>query len=150
MTEDAEIRLNEKIFALFEPDALLPVQYFDLLRRKVPIEPEIRLMWAILEDAIDSYRKHHFPQRGKPNGRRDEVESWIFDRGNDWLYSFDNICETLGIDPQYLRGGLRRWKRQQLAAETAVKIAQAIAPKRKKSGRCVVEEDDYGSLRAAG
>jgi hypothetical protein len=150
MTEDAEIRLNEKIFALFEPDALLPVQYFEILRRKVPIEPEIRLMWAILEDAIDSYRKHHSAQRGKPNGRLDEVESWIFDRGTDWLYSFDNICETLGINPQYLRGGLRRWKEQQLAAETAVKITQAIAPKRKKSRRCVVEEEDYGSLRAAG
>ena len=36
--EQAELRLKDKVFSLFEPDALLPVQYFETLRRKVPIE----------------------------------------------------------------------------------------------------------------
>jgi hypothetical protein len=133
MLHEPEFRLAEKALALFEPDAVLPVQYFETLRRTIPIEPEKLLMWAILEDAIESYQKHFFPRRGKPNGKLAELESWLFDRDNDSLFSFDNVCETLAIDPQYLRGGLLRWKERQLAARPALKMVQAPAPKRKKA-----------------
>ena len=27
----------------------------------------------------------------------------------DWVFSFENICETLGFNPAYLRQGLLRW-----------------------------------------
>jgi len=26
------------------------------------------------------------------------------------LFSFDNVCEILGLDPEYMRAGLLRWK----------------------------------------
>lgn len=133
------LRLAEKALALFESGAVLPVQYFETLRRQMPIEPEKLLMWAILEDALESYRRHFSPRRGKPNGKLAELESWLFHvdkadkRDNDSLFSFDNVCETLGIGPQYLRGGLLRWKERQVAARTAAKLALAAAPKRKKA-----------------
>ena len=133
MSHDPEVRLTEKVLALFEPDAVMPVQYFETLRRKIPIEPEKLLMWAILEDAIESYRRYFSPGRGKPNGKLVELESWIFDAGGNSLFSFDNVCETLSIDPQYLRGGLRRWQERQSAARAAAKLAQAMISKRKQA-----------------
>jgi len=41
------------------------------------------------------------------------------DNDREWLFSFINICDALTIDPQYLRKGLLRWKRNvfQLSAE---------------------------------
>jgi hypothetical protein len=132
--EQAEMRLKEKVFGLFGPDALLPVQYFDLLRRKTPIEPEIRLMWAVLEDAVECYRRHVGDAKGKPNGEFDEVETWIFDPDGDWLFSFENICATLGIDAEYLRGGLLGLKKKSLAAHPAGPQAHANSGSAEKGG----------------
>ena len=127
----AEIRLNQKVFSLFEPDALLPIQYFDTFVRKIPLEPEKRLMWAILQDAIDDFQSRIARQNGTPNTDGGEVEEWILERDARWLFSFPNICEMLGIDPEYLRRGLVRWKEKQLTAQVAVKNGRAGAPKRK-------------------
>ena len=43
-----------------------------------------------------------------------EAENWILDNDREWLFSFINICDALTIDPQYLRKGLLRWKRNVL------------------------------------
>ena len=45
--------LEEKIISLFEPDMLLPALYLENFHRKTPVEPERRLMLAVLEDAIN-------------------------------------------------------------------------------------------------
>ena len=124
------MRALNKIFPLFEPDALLPIQYFETLRRKIPIEPEKRLMWAILEDAVGSFQSHFSGRKGKPSGNLAEVEEWILDTDNSWLFSFNSICETLEIDPQYLRRGLLDWKERQLAAGPAAKNGGEGPPKR--------------------
>ena len=148
--EQAELRLKDKVFSLFEPDALLPVQYFETLRRKIPIEPEKRLMWAILEDAVHCYRKHLADSRDKPSRKFSEVESWILDRDIAWLYSFDNICETLGIDPQYLRRGLLAWKEKQLAAGPAKKSARAVPPAPGDKERSIARESGHERLTSTG
>lgn len=101
-----QLRLKETVFSMFEPDSLLPVQYFETQRRKTPLEPEKMLLWAILQDAVDYYRKYLAEPNGKPDGKFSEVESWIMDSDRDWFCSFDNVCETLGLEPQYLRNGL--------------------------------------------
>lgn len=140
--EHAGLRLPNRVFSLFEPDALLPIQYLDLFRRRFPIEPEKRLMWAILEDAVEGYRSH-FSGRGKPIGELRELECWIRDRDQRWLYSFDNICEMLGIEPQYLRRGLLEWKEKQLA-RLATKEALAVPARRR------ARADENGRFKAAG
>jgi hypothetical protein len=123
--EQAALRLKDKVFSLFEPDALLPVQYFETLRRKVPLEPEKRLMWAILAGAVDCYQKYLADPRDKHSEEFSEVESWIMESDSDWFCSFDNVCENLEIDPQYLRRGLLAWKEKQLAAGRPEKTARA-------------------------
>jgi hypothetical protein len=125
-----EIRVSNKVFSLFEPDALLPIQYFETLRRRTPLEPEKRLMWAVLEDAIETYQNHFLCRQGKPNGDVDELEDWILDSDTRWLFSFHNICETLEINPQYLRRGLLTWKEKHLDANAEAKTGRAGASKR--------------------
>jgi hypothetical protein len=39
-----------------------------------------------------------------------EAEEWIMEKNSDWFFSFENICETLELYPDYIRQGLLRWK----------------------------------------
>ena len=114
MSAHAPVRPLNKVVSIFEPDALLPIQYLDTVRRIVPIEPEKRLMWAVLEDAIDSYQGYFTARRPKPSEAVNEAEEWIFTKDDRWFFSFDNICDMLGFDPEYLRAGLLVWKKNQL------------------------------------
>jgi hypothetical protein len=41
--------------------------------------------------------------------RRKDAEEWIFTKSSSpWLFSFDNTCGILGLDPSYVRGKLAR------------------------------------------
>lgn len=101
-------------------------QYLDTLRRREHLEPEKDLLLAILEDAIDTYRK--YGRARDPEGKKQfrEAEEWIMGGGDDWVFSFGHICESLGLDPDYLRGGLR---------EAQTKIAAREKPRHRRPMR---------------
>jgi hypothetical protein len=40
----------------------------------------------------------------------EEAEQWIQDPDRTWLFAFQNICDVLDIDADYLRRGLWAWK----------------------------------------
>jgi hypothetical protein len=82
-------------------------QYFDMFRRGEHLEPEKSLLAAILEDAVQEYRKYSRAHDANGKKRFREVEEWIMRGGNDWIFSFDNVCDLLGLDPEYVRRGLR-------------------------------------------
>jgi hypothetical protein len=83
--KDREHAVDERFSGLFQPDTLLPSQFFDRVRRRSEHEGERRLMIAVLEDAVE-------------------------DPDRSWLFSFQNICDVLDIDANYLRRGLHAWK----------------------------------------
>jgi transposase-like protein len=93
--------LDEKLPGLFEPDTLLPIQYFEAMRRKHLLEGEKRL-------CIDSPSN-----KGQRLFR--EADEWIFLEDKRWVFSFDNVAEMLDINPEYMRRGLREWKEHKLA-----------------------------------
>ena len=101
---------DEKLASLFQPDTLLSAQYFDNLRRKTLFEPEKRLMLALLEDAIGCFQDNLSAHAVGNKKLFDEAEQWIVEKGGDWIFSFDHVCETLGFTPEYVRQGLLRWK----------------------------------------
>ena len=45
-----------------------------------------------------------------------ESKDWILERNDDWLFSFENICEVLGFNPGYIYQRLLRWKEMKLEA----------------------------------
>lgn len=108
--------VEDRTQAVFEPDTLLPSQYADRTGRRRLREGEHRLMVAILEDAIDVYRKQADARDTRKRHMFEDAEAWIEDRAATWIFSFENICSVLDLDPGYIRRGLHEWKRRVRAA----------------------------------
>ena len=121
MAYDASLGVEEKMGSLFQPDTLLPAQYFDTVRRRANSEPEKKLMLAILEDAIDCFQKYIFARDGRGKGIFREAEDWILEENSDRLFSFETVCDALGFNPSYVRQGLLRWKEMKLAERSKSK-----------------------------
>jgi len=105
-----DITAEERVQELFQPDTLLPSQYFDRIRRRASFDGERRLMVAILEDAVDVYRKQAGARDRKRRQLFEDAEAWIESSDTSWIFSFENICDVLAIDASYVRKGLRAWK----------------------------------------
>jgi hypothetical protein len=114
--KERESSVDERLGGLFQPDTLLPSQFFDRVRRRTEHEGERRLMIAVLEDAVAVYRKQAGARDARNQQLFREAEEWIEDPDRTWLFSFQNICDVLGLDPDYLRRGLHAAKAQ--AAES--------------------------------
>jgi hypothetical protein len=108
--KDREHAADERLAGLFQPDTLLPSQFFDRVRRRTEHDGERRLMIAVLEDAVDVYRKQAGARDPRGEQLFREAEEWIEDPDRTWLFSFRNICDVLDIDADYLRRGLHGWK----------------------------------------
>jgi hypothetical protein len=122
---------------LFQPDTVLPVQYFDRLRRRTEYNGERRLLIAVLEDAVDVYRKQAGLHDARSKALFRDAEMWIEDLDCTWLFSFQNICDVLDLDPEYIRRGLRALK------------ARAIAGPRLPMVTLQMDENDESGLRRA-
>lgn len=101
---------DDKFASIFSTDTLLSEQYFDTFRRKTHLEPEKRLMLAILEDAINCYQDNYISRTGKKKRLFDDVKEWISSADGDWVFSFEHICDAVGLNAAYIRRGLLQWK----------------------------------------
>lgn len=108
--------LEEKIATLFQPDSLAAPQFFENLRRRSYPDPTHRLVLAILEDAIRCFQDNLRARDSKRKALHLEAERWILSEDRSWIFSFNNVCEMLGLNPAYVRAGLMRWKERQLAS----------------------------------
>lgn len=121
---------------LIEPEILLPSQFFDRFRGGRLLEGERRLMLAVLEDGVSCFQKCAGATR--PRGRRlfREAEDWFLEQDAAWPFSFESICSVLGIDADYFRERLKRWKEQILSqspeARTKVTRVRLRAARRHK------------------
>lgn len=66
---------------------------------------ERALMRAVLEDAIRCLGGAGGPMRLRPSLAA-EARRWVADEDRQWPYSFENICEALGLDPAHVRSRL--------------------------------------------
>jgi hypothetical protein len=114
--------MAESNFVFTGNDTTLRDQYFATFRRSEHLEPEMALLMAILEDAIHCYRKYRAARDRAGRERFRETEQWIMEEGDDRLFSFNNVCELLGLDPQFIRRGVR---------ESSAKPAEAERPRRR-------------------
>ncbi len=117
--------LDEKLPGLFEPDTLLPVQYFEAMRRKHLLEGEKRLVLSVLEDAIECFMKCIDSSTNKGQRLFRDAEEWINLEDKKWVFSFDNVCDMLDVNPEYMRRGLREWKERKLIAIERARLARA-------------------------
>src|SRR5712692_6076902 len=136
--------LDEKLPGLFEPDTLLPIQYFEAMRRKHLLEGEKRLILSVLEDAIECFMKCIDSPTNKGQKLFRDAEEWINLQDRHWVFSFDNVCEMLDIHPEYMRRGLARWKENKLA-QMARQAEQPQAVKADRIERPAQRESETGT-----
>jgi hypothetical protein len=86
----------------------------DSVYKKTLREGEERLMLAVLENAVEYFQKYVLARKPKGKQLFQEAEEWFLDKENEALYSFENICETLGLHPDPIRKGLLVWKEARL------------------------------------
>src|SRR6185295_11092797 len=108
-----------------EPETVLPSQYFERFRIDASLQPEKRLMLAVLEDAVGAYQKYVNASSRRAHRLFDEAEEWIESADADGPFTFENVCQALGLEAAYLRRGLRRWREAQTAyPETSSKVVR--------------------------
>src|SRR5229473_1742138 len=136
--------LDEKLPGLFEPDTLLPIQYFEAMRRKHLLEGEKRLILSVLEDAIECFMKCIDSPTNKGQKLFRDAEEWIGLQDRHWVFSSDNVCEMLDIHPEYMRRGLRNWKENKLA-QMAARVEQEPVVKPFRTERPAQRESESGT-----
>ena len=102
-----------------EPETILPTQFASNGSIDASLQAEKRLMLAVLEEAVGTYQKY-VGSRDR-NGIRlfEEAEDWFVSDEIEWPFSFMNICHTLGLEVDYFRSGLAKWRRNQEATVRA-------------------------------
>jgi hypothetical protein len=103
---------EDRLAAALEPETYLPSQHYTR-GDNGPGAGVKRMMIAMLEDAIDVYRKHASTRGGKHERAFREAERWFELRDRSWLFSFESVCDTLGIDAGRLRQALVVWRSSQ-------------------------------------
>jgi hypothetical protein len=116
---------SSAIAGIMIPDVLTPGQYYDGVRADdACARPIKRLMLAVLEDAMRCYQSCADSHNRAQRRLFIEAEAWLMDRKADGPFSFESVCETLGIEPSCLREGLRRWRLQQLDGNNPRRLAR--------------------------
>ena len=133
MTMPASLIASHDTGRLFEPDTILPTQFYALFKNSQYREPERRLMVAILEDAVSCLSTDRHGSNLRQRKQYEEAKAWVTtDEETEWIFSFKNICEVLGMDPSYLRRGLIRSK-----TNSPVRVNSVIAMTRRRPSRNV-------------
>jgi hypothetical protein len=92
--------------AVFVPDILTPGQYYDSKRPDNGDVPVKRLMIAVLQDAFRCFQVGAHAKSGSKVQSFYEVQEWLFGESREGPFSFQSVCDVLGIAPEYLRKGL--------------------------------------------
>lgn len=88
---------------------VLPEQFYSPPSGTARSRWQVALMHAVLTDAIECYHRP-FPAQGRHRERlAKEAETWLFSNDDRWPFAFVNVCAVLGMEPDYVRRGLKRW-----------------------------------------
>ncbi|MEO8602106.1 MAG: hypothetical protein ABI629_05975 [bacterium] len=85
------------------PDAALPSQFADIWHRTRAISPERALALAVLQEAVVDLEKYRFATRRRQQRLFWEAYQWIASNDQRWPFSYVNLCELIGMDPDSAR-----------------------------------------------
>lgn len=130
---------DERLLDIFDPDIILPAQHFAAIQRKKFPSGEHRLLVALIQDAIECFQKHMHARDAKRRQLFLDAQGWIGSEDDRGVFSFNNVCMLLGMNPDYVRQGLLDWcerskdvsreaRRRPTAPRPAARIVPAQAP----------------------
>jgi hypothetical protein len=97
---------HDKILETLHDDPVLRFEYYALQTRNV-LDGERALMFAVLVDALDTYVKTRNAKGHRKRAEFNEVDGWIRSRTTSSPFSFENICYSLGLNPDAIRFSLK-------------------------------------------
>ena len=134
--------MADRFVNLFEPDTLLPAQYFAAFAREGGLVRERRLMLAILQDAVECYQKYALAR--DPRGRMlfEDAFEWIESSEREWPFAYENICEVLSLNAEYISRGLSKWRQQRGPSRRAAAKIVPLAERRANIAILGLHEED--------
>ena len=84
--------------------------------RRMEVMGEFILVQAILREAIRTYQKYAVKKGTRASRLFRDVNDWFSSDDRQWFFSFVNVCDTLGLEPTYIRTGLKLWREHKLQA----------------------------------
>jgi hypothetical protein len=85
------------------PDAALPTQFADIWYRSRAISPERALALAVLQEAVVDLEKYRFAKRRRQQRLFWEAYQWVASNDRHWPFSYVNLCELIGMEPESAR-----------------------------------------------
>lgn len=132
--------------ARFEPDFLVPVQFFDLTRRRSMLDGETRLLFAVLEDAVRCYVKTVNSSRRYDREQFDEVQRWFdSEAGIRSPFSFEYVCDVLTIEPESLRSRLKLLSVKDLPTKQMRSVGRRQVVRAGRSSRKLLRRGDQNA-----
>jgi hypothetical protein len=133
----------------FESESILPSQFFQGRNKNEALEPIKRLMLAVLTDAVRCYQVGSDAHKISRRRAFREAKEWLFRTKSDEPFSFESVCCTLDIAPDYLRDALHKWQARRVrgARVTAVRRSPVVMSVRqpttaiRSKSRCVVNHE---------
>jgi hypothetical protein len=86
------------------------------------LQPEGRLMLAVLEGAVSDFQKYATASTGRGRRLFAEADSWLASMSTALPFDFECICQALALEPSAIRTRLRGWwaARQRDGADSGV------------------------------
>ena len=91
---------------LVSVDPVIADSLFGSSARNGPAGAERELMLAVLSDAIECYWKYQKSAKRSALRLYQDAKNWIFAERDSLPFSFKVVCETLDLDPGYIRRGI--------------------------------------------
>jgi hypothetical protein len=115
------------------PEAAPLPPFIHNLRSKTEGRGELRLALAVLEDALDCLQRYKDSRELLDRLFRWEALQWLESRDRLPLFSFENVCFLLDLDPEKTRRSLGRWLRRRPDAFSLIarsRFSRSHAPAR--------------------
>ena len=120
-------------------DAVMPAQFYPARRGSASVEPIKRLMGGVLADALQCFQRNLEARNPSRNREFREARFWIFHDRGDGPFSFEDVCDALGIDPRHLRNLIIHWEKNKRPGEkprmirrSAVSVGGRVQSRRRK------------------
>jgi hypothetical protein len=112
MSEGFQLSSDTAVERFVGLNQILPSQYFDVSAGH-RLTGEQRLMLALLADALNVYQQGVLSRNTRKRLLFIDAERWISAGPNvHHAFSFDTVCDALGINPSVLRRRMLAWKHE--------------------------------------
>lgn len=123
---------------IFGPALVIPEQFYSGVRETSESSGEKRLMFAILDDAVHSLQSYRLSKNRARRDEYDAAKAWVEATDVDWPFSFENICDCLGLDAEFFRDRLVRSDDANQVLELAKPTPRLVSLAKRK--RALVDE----------